>query len=84
MYGAAWERLSDQAKLLAVDWPQEYEPESLADLAAKVVAQIVAQWQDLRPTCIIGSSMGGMVALEMAIQSVCPRVVLIGSACQAS
>ena len=72
MYGGPWLDCSDHHYL---DWPNDYVPSSIQDLA-----QHIAKTLDYIPDAIIGSSLGGMVALEMADFLQVRHVVLLGSA----
>jgi len=57
------------------DWPSASAPESIVDLAA-----IIAEQLDYQPDAIVGSSLGGMVALELASLMGVRDVALLGSA----
>ena len=72
MYGRLWH---DIPSIRFIDWPLDYLPSSVPDLAREIASGINAPVD-----CIIGSSMGGMVGLELASLVGCRRVVLVGSA----
>lgn len=65
----------DGVELVALDWPTMPDGASLKDYAAKLAAQVDTS----TPYALVGVSMGGMVALEMA-QLLQPKLtVLISS-----
>ncbi|MHC4993536.1 MAG: alpha/beta fold hydrolase [Planctomycetota bacterium] len=72
MYPAPWRDLPDT---VFMDWPTDHVPQSIPDLARRM-AKGVEQPVDH----IVGSSLGGMVGLEMAEYLNADTVTLIGSA----
>lgn len=73
MYRGAWRELPD-ARFL--DWPRYEGETSLAEVAERLLASL-----SLAPTDILcGTSMGGMVALEMSLRMPVRRVILVSSA----
>lgn len=77
MYQGAW---SEIGPATCIDWPPYEGEASLSELAGKVAAHYPIQDNDI----LIGSSMGGMVALEIAKRLRLDRVVLVGSAIDVS
>ena len=77
MYQGAW---LDIKPATCIDWPPYEGEASLSELAGKVAAHYQIQDNDI----LIGSSMGGMVALEIAKLLHLDRVVLVGSALDVS
>ncbi|WP_225919222.1 alpha/beta fold hydrolase [Actomonas aquatica] len=75
MYAGAWHRLP-QVRFL--DWPKESTASSLAELAVEVIA--MAGIED--GAVVVGSSLGGMVAAEIAKRRSLQRLILVGSALQ--
>lgn len=75
MYRGPW---NDLANAEFVDWPKYGGEETLGDIAESIIEQTHATCRDVP----IGSSLGGMVALEMAAQLGSPWCCLIGSARQ--
>lgn len=73
MYGAPWRQLT-HATLL--DWPEYRGETTLSEVAARVVEEAGITALDVP----IGSSLGGMVALEIAAHLGAARAGLIGSA----
>ncbi len=73
MYGGPWKELEDTT---FVDWPQYRGETTLNEVANSVLETLDIDEGDV----IGGSSMGGMVALEMAVITGVSRVVLLGSA----
>lgn len=72
MFGSAWHQ---HPKIDCVDWPSG-EFATLRELAAAIVKRDGIDAHD----SVGGSSLGGMVAQEIACISTCPGVVLLGSA----
>ncbi|MCZ7645363.1 MAG: hypothetical protein M5U26_08775 [Planctomycetota bacterium] len=72
MYSGAWRELRGYDYL---DWPAGIAPDSIAGLAKSI-----AEGMDYQPTALIGSSLGGMVALELASLMKVQDVALLGSA----
>ncbi len=73
MYPGAWRRLPD---CNFIDWPRHDSSETMTDLARYVIAG-----NDIRAGCtLIGSSLGGMVACEIANLLQVENLVLVGSA----
>jgi pimeloyl-ACP methyl ester carboxylesterase len=77
MYQGAWSGLNPA---ICIDWPPYEGEASLSEWAGKVAAHYPIQDNDT----LIGSSMGGMVALEIAKRLRLDRVVLVGSAIDVS
>jgi len=77
MYQGAW---LDINPAVCIDWPPYEGEATLSELAGKVAAHYPIQDNDI----LIGSSMGGMVALEIARRIRLDRVVLVGSAIDGS
>jgi pimeloyl-ACP methyl ester carboxylesterase len=77
MYQGAW---LDINPATCIDWPPYEGEASLSELAGKVASHYPIQDNDI----LIGSSMGGMVALEISKQLRLDRVVLVGSAIDVS
>jgi len=73
MYGPPWRELDG---LRLVDWPLYGGERTIAELARRIVDGHGLVADDLPA----GSSLGGMVSLEIAALVGAPRVVLIGSA----
>jgi len=72
MYSGAW---LEKVYFDFIDWPKDYVPDSIRDLAFNVSRKI-----DYKPIAIAGSSLGGMVALELADILKVENVILLGSA----
>ena len=72
-YSGPWREIED---CRFVDWPQYNQEESITDLANRLI-EIHHIWKE---DIVIGSSMGGMVALEMANIMELKVVILFGSA----
>jgi len=77
MYQGAWLEFNHAACL---DWPPYQGEASLSELARSVAMHYKIQDNDI----LIGSSLGGMVALEISKLLHLERVVLVGSAIDAS
>jgi pimeloyl-ACP methyl ester carboxylesterase len=77
MYQGAW---LDFNSATCIDWPSYKGDASLSELARRVAAQYRMKDNDI----LIGSSMGGMVALEISKLLHLDRVVLVGSAIDVS
>ncbi len=73
MYQGPWRNLDD---LIFLDWPSYQGEQTLKDVAKRIIDEHSITESD----CVGGSSMGGMVALEIAAICNCARVYLIGSA----
>ena len=73
MYLGPWHRIKD---CRFIDWPPYNQEISIADLAERLIEEYQIDQNDT----IIGSSLGGMVALEIAQITGLKRVFLIGSA----
>jgi pimeloyl-ACP methyl ester carboxylesterase len=73
MYDAEWDRLGDVTR---INWPHDNNARSLTDLAQQIIADYGIQSRDR----IIGSSLGGMVACEIANHCLDLDLILIGSA----
>ena len=73
MYEGPWRSLPGTR---LVDWPDHADETTLGDLAGRMIDELGIGELDLP----IGSSLGGMVALEIAARVGSPDVVLIGSA----
>lgn len=73
MYARPWRAVDG---VTYVDWPAWSGERTLADVAERVIRQHAIDAGDV----VGGSSLGGMVALEVARRAGCRRVVLIGSA----
>ena len=73
MYQGAW---LDVNPATCIDWPSYKGEASLSELAERVAAHYRIKDNDT----LIGSSMGGMVALEISKLLHLDRVVLVGSA----
>lgn len=73
MYQGAWSEIRPSA---FVEWPSYQGEKSLKALAVRLVAQYGIQDNDI----LIGSSMGGMVALEISKIVHVSKVLLVGSA----
>ena len=73
MYGAPWRELDG---LRLFDWPTHDGETTLTELARRLIELHGLEADDLPA----GSSLGGMVSLEIAAQLGAPRAVLIGSA----
>ena len=73
MYGEAWRRLPDTTFL---DWPAYRGESTIGEVADRVIEEAEITESDLP----MGSSLGGMVALEIAAKLGAKSVVLIGSA----
>ena len=73
MYSGPWRELPDT---LFHDWPHDFPGTTIGELAEAIIAGHGIQSGDT----IIGSSLGGMVACEIASCIEAGRLVLIGSA----
>lgn len=73
LYGGPWRDLEDTVYL---DWPKYSGEKSLSDLGKRLISDHEIKSSDL----VAGSSMGGMVALEVAERIGISHVSLIGSA----
>lgn len=73
MYDAQWDRLGDVTRM---KWPQDCQANTLTDLAH----QLIKAYEIEEDAVVIGSSLGGMVACEIAHLSHIQQIVLIGSA----
>lgn len=73
MYPSPWREIED-ARFL--DWPTYQGEPELCDVALRVIEAHGIVSEDV----VVGSSLGGMVALEIAHLVGCERIVLIGSA----
>ena len=73
MYAGAWRTLPD---CRFVDWPTYRSEDSIAAMAKRITAEQKVQAGDV----LIGSSLGGIVACEMAKLTPVSRLVLIGAA----
>ncbi len=68
MYGGPWKDIDDT---VYIDWPKYRGEKTLSDLAARIISENEIISSDI----IAGSSMGGMVALEIAdkLGHYCPK-----------
>jgi hypothetical protein len=73
MYGGPWRDLPDSD---AIDWPEYQGEKTIAQIAARLIAEHNISTED----SIIGSSLGGIVALEIHAIINLQQVVLLGSA----
>lgn len=73
MYSGPWRDIQD---CCFIDWPPSKNEISIADLAKRLINEYPIDQNDT----LIGSSLGGMVALEIAHRTGSKRVFLIGSA----
>ncbi len=73
MYPAPWPSLSDS---VFVDWPKFRGEESLTDLAKRLIDEHHIE----SSAWLAGSSLGGMVACEIATMVSARGLILIGSA----
>ncbi|MFH2044294.1 MAG: alpha/beta hydrolase [Pseudomonadota bacterium] len=73
MYLGPWHEIKD---CRFVDWPPYNQEKSVADLAGRLIKECRIDHNDT----LIGSSLGGMVALEIAQLTGTKKVFLIGSA----
>ena len=73
MYSGSWQELKD---CCFIDWPPYNQEKTITDLANKLINIHNIRKEDI----VIGSSLGGMVALEIATIMELKLVVLIGSA----
>ncbi len=73
MYGGPWRSLDD---VVFVDWPDCNGETTLSEVADRLISTHGIGPSDL----IAGSSMGGMVALEVAEKVGIEKVILLGSA----
>lgn len=73
MYAGEWRRLEGAH---FVDWPTYAGETTLRDVARRIIAEHSIHEVDIP----VGSSLGGMVALEIAAQCHCDAVALFGSA----
>ena len=76
MYSKPWHDLKDSCFL---DWPACKEEKSVEDVAHT----FIKQYRFCKDDIIIGSSLGGMVGLEIAQRIGIKKVVLLGSAIHA-
>lgn len=73
MYSGPWREIED---CCFIDWPPYNREKSVTDLASRLI-----EIHHIRPEdIVIGSSMGGMIAIEMANIMGLKLVILIGSA----
>jgi len=72
MYQGSWR---DRPDFEFIDWPIKVYPEKI-----RYLAEIIGDLIECDPTALIGSSLGGMVALELADILEISHVALIGSA----
>ena len=73
MYDGPWRDMPDS---IAVDWPDYQGEKTIAQVAARLIAE-----HNIGPNdSIVGSSLGGLVALEIHAEVGLRRVILIGSA----
>jgi pimeloyl-ACP methyl ester carboxylesterase len=73
MFTGSWRRLTDT---VFIDWPTYQGEQTLTEIAARIVALY-----DIRDgSVVIGTSLGGMVACEIAKLRRLRRLVLVGSA----
>lgn len=77
MYQGAWLSLNQST---FIEWPPHKGETSLSELARRVINQFGIQHKDV----LIGSSMGGMIALEISTMIDIDKVVLVGSAINVS
>jgi pimeloyl-ACP methyl ester carboxylesterase len=73
MYQPPWDELPNAT---AVDWPSHKGETTIADLADRLIGHFSIQSSDL----IVGSSLGGIVALEVHRKLKLRRIFLVGSA----
>ncbi len=73
MYTGPWHEIEDS---LFIDWPPYNQELSISDLAKRLIAKYQMDQNDI----LIGSSLGGMVALEISNIIGLQRIFLIGSA----
>ena len=73
MYGEPWRALSGARY---IDWPEYRGETSVAQVAERVIREHEVTNKDIP----VGSSLGGMVALQMAAALGCSTACLIGSA----
>lgn len=76
MYGAPWRELPHTTFL---DWPEYRGETTLSEVSERVIEEGGVSAEDVP----MGSSLGGMVALEIAARVGAARVALIGSASNA-
>lgn len=74
MYGPVYDDLADE--VLRVDWPRYGGERTLGELAERLLEEHPLADVDL----LVGSSLGGMVASEIAARTEVPRLALLGSA----
>jgi pimeloyl-ACP methyl ester carboxylesterase len=73
MYGGPWRDIPDAR---AIDWPGYQGEKTIAQIATRLIAEY-----NIRPSdWVIGSSLGGIVALEIHAMLNLQRVVLLGGA----
>ena len=72
MYSGLWQ---EQSGFDYLDWPIEYVPKTIPEIAEYLAESIHTSY-----TTAIGSSLGGMVALELASCLGIENVILLGSA----
>ena len=64
LFGQAWRELPD---IFCISWPVDFVPDSVLGLAQWVHDQLLLRFGSLpQIEAIVGISMGGMVALELA------------------
>lgn len=73
MYSGPWRELKDA---VFVNWPRNSTAESIPDLAAEIIETYAIQNGD----SVIGTSLGGMVACEIANVIQLNHLILVGSA----
>jgi len=72
MYGSAFRKLKD---IHYADWPQYNNEKSIKDIAIKLIDQYKINSSDI----VGGSSLGGIVASEIAKYIELKKIILIGS-----
>jgi pimeloyl-ACP methyl ester carboxylesterase len=73
MYSGPWREIED---CCFIDWPPYKQEKSITDVANRLIEKHHIGQEDI----VIGSSMGGMVGLEMANTMGLKLVILVGSA----
>ncbi|MES2307305.1 MAG: YqiA/YcfP family alpha/beta fold hydrolase, partial [Verrucomicrobiota bacterium] len=73
MYSGPWERLPNA---IFINWPPYRGEISIEAMAQRVMNEYRIEKQSV----IIGSSLGGIVACEIAKHCECQKLILIGSA----
>ncbi|MBF0492203.1 MAG: hypothetical protein HQM15_05430 [Deltaproteobacteria bacterium] len=76
MYQGAWLKLPETT---FINWPNYQGESSLSDVAQRVIQENGITAKD----CVGGSSLGGMIALEIFKELKNPKVILLGSALNA-